>query len=88
MLHDRLNAPLGALQSIAGPLGMNRLKIARALSRKGQLMWVDNWLIGLDQRSRTHFIDSLVERSGTRFVVDRNELLKGQASIHWEVSRD
>ncbi|MEE2820678.1 MAG: hypothetical protein VX915_02880 [Pseudomonadota bacterium] len=87
-LHDRLNASLGALQSIAGPHGMNRLKIARALSRKGQLMWLDHWLIGLDQRSRTHVIDSLVERSGTRFVVDRNELLKGQASIHWEVLRD
>ena len=51
-------------------------------------MWLDHWLIGLDQRSRAHVIDSLVERSGTRFVVDRNELLKGQASIHWEVSRD
>ena len=88
LLHDRLNAPLGALQSIAGPHGMNRLKIARALSRKGQLMWLDHWLIGLDQHSRAHVIDSLVERSGTRFVVDRNELLKGQASIHWEVSRD
>ena len=88
LLHDRLNAPLGALQSIAGPHGMNRLKIARALSRKGQLMWLDHWLVGLDQHSRAHVIDSLVERSGTRFVVDRNELLKGQASIHWEVSRD
>ncbi|MEC9076565.1 MAG: hypothetical protein VX907_01395 [Pseudomonadota bacterium] len=88
VLHDRLNASLGALQSIAGPHGMNRLKIARALSRKGQLMWLDHWLIGLNQRSRTHVINSLVERSGTRFVVDRNELLKGQASIHWEVSRD
>jgi ABC-type transport system involved in cytochrome bd biosynthesis fused ATPase/permease subunit len=88
LLHDRLNAPLGALQSMAGPHGMNRLKLARALSRKGQLMWLDHWLMGLDQSSRAHVIHSLVERSGTRFVVDRNELLKGQASIHWEIARD
>ena len=88
LLHDRLNAPLGALQSMAGPHGMNRLKLARALSRKGQLMWLDHWLMGLDKSSRAHVIHSLVERSGTRFVVDRNELLKGQASIHWEIARD
>ena len=88
LLHDRLSAPLGALQSVAGPHGMNRLKLARALSRKGQLMWLDNWLIGLDGSSRAHVINSLVERSGTRFVVDRNELLKGQVSIHWEIGSD
>jgi ABC-type multidrug transport system ATPase subunit len=67
---------------------MNRLKLARALSRKGQLMWLDNWLMGLDGSSRAHVINSLVERSGTRFVVDRNELLKGQVSIHWEIASD
>lgn len=88
LLHERLNASLGALQSMAGPHGMNRLKLARALSRKGQLMWLDHWLMGLDQSSRAHVIHRLVERSGTRFVVDRNELLKGQVSIHWEIERD
>jgi ABC-type multidrug transport system fused ATPase/permease subunit len=88
LLYERLNAPLGALQSLAGPHGMNRLKLARALSRKGQLMWLDHWLMGLDQSSRAHVINSLVERSGTRFAVDRNELLKGHASIHWEIARD
>ena len=88
LLQGRLNAPLGALQSMAGPHGMNRLKLARALSRQGQLMWLDHWLMGLDPVSRLHVIRSLVERSGTRFVVDRNELLKGYASIHWEITRD
>lgn len=88
LLHERLNASLGALQSMAGPHGMNRLKLARALSRKGQLMWLDHWLMGLNQSSRAHVIHRLVERSGTRFVVDRNELLKGQVSIHWEIERD
>jgi hypothetical protein len=44
--------------------------------------------MGLDQSSRAHVIHRLVERSGTRFVVDRNELLKGQVSIHWEIERD
>jgi ABC-type multidrug transport system fused ATPase/permease subunit len=88
LLHKRLNASLGALQSMAGPHGMNRLKLARALSRKGQLMWLDHWLMGLNQSSRAHVIHRLVERSGTRFVVDRNELLKGQVSIHWEIERD
>ena len=70
-LPDRLNAPLGTLRSMAGPLGMNRLKLARALSRRGQLMWLDHWLIGLDPSGRAHVIRSLVERSGTRFVVDK-----------------
>ena len=51
-------------------------------------MWLDNWLIGLDGSSRAHVINSLVERSGTRFVVDRNALLKGQVSIHWEIKSD
>ena len=55
-LPDRLNAPLGALWSMAGPLGMNRLKLARALSRRGQLMWLDHWLIGLDPSGRAHVI--------------------------------
>ena len=87
-LPDRLNAPLGALLSMAGPLGMNRLKLARALSRRGQLMWLDHWLVGLDPAGRAHVIRSLVGRSGTRFVVDRNELLKGEASIHWELTND
>ena len=85
-LPDRLNAPLGALWSMSGPLGLNRLKLARALSRPGQLMWLDHWLVGLDPSARAHVIRSLVERSGTRFVVDRNELLKREASIHWELT--
>ena len=87
-LPDRLNAPLGALWSMAGPLGTNRLKLARALSRPGRLMWLDHWLVGLDPSGRAHVIRSLVERSGTRFVVDRNELLKREASIHWELAND
>jgi ABC-type multidrug transport system fused ATPase/permease subunit len=87
-LPERLNAPLGALWSMAGPLGTNRLKLARALSRPGQLMWLDHWLVGLDQSGRAHVIRSLVERSGTRFVVDRNELFKREASIHWELAND
>ena len=87
-LLDRLNTPLGVLQSMAGPHGMNRLTLARALSRQGHLMWLDHWLVGLDQSARTHVVDSLVERSGTRFVVDRNGLFKGQPSIHWEIGGD
>ncbi|HBC48154.1 MAG: hypothetical protein ISQ57_02755 [Litoricola sp.] len=87
-LQDRLNTPLGVLQSMAGPHGMNRLKLARALSRQGQLMWLDHWLVGLDQSARNHVVESLVERSGTRFVVDRNGLFKGQPSIHWEIGGD
>ena len=88
VLNKRLDAPLGALQSMAGPHGLNRLKLARALSRQGQIMWLDNWLVGLSYKAREHVIQSLVERSGTRFVVDSNGLFKGHASIHWEIARD
>jgi len=59
--------------------------LARALSRQGQLMWLDHWLVGLDKSARTHVVESLVERSGTRFVVDRNGLFRGQPSIYWEI---
>ena len=88
VLDKRLDAPLGALQTMAGPHGLNRLKLARALSRQGHILWFDNWLVGLDLKAREHVIQSLVERSGTRFIVDSNGLFKGHASVHWEIARD
>ena len=84
LLHDRLSAPLGAFNRSLVPM-VNRLKLARALSRKGQLMWLDNWLMGLDGSSRAQLLTAC-GTVGTRFVVDRNELLKGQVSIHWEIA--
>ncbi len=87
-LDERLDAPLGALQTMAGPHGLNRLKLARAMSRQGQIIWLDNWLVGLNKKARQHVIQTLAERSGTRFIVDNNGLCKGYASIHWEIARD
>ena len=87
-LNNRLNSPMGALQMLAGPHGMNRLKLARALSRQGRILWLDHWLLGLDISCREHVINSLLARSGIRFVVDRDSFLKGRASVHWEISHD
>ena len=85
-LHQRLAAPIGALKSMAGPHGMNRLKLARALARTGHVIWLDHWLIGLSVDARAHVVQSLVERSGTRFVVDRDGFLEQSATAHWDLS--
>ncbi len=87
LLKDRLNAPMGAVAALAGPLGMHRLKLARALARPGQILWLDHWLLGLDGTSRSYVVQQLIERPGTRFVVDRNGLLTRPADLHWEVPR-
>lgn len=84
-LSGRLQAPVGALQAKAGPLGMHRLKLARALARPGQVLWFDHWLVGLDQAAREYVLRMLAERPGTRFVVDRDGFLVGRATRHWEV---
>jgi len=84
-LHQRLNAPIGALETLAGPHGLNRLKLARALARTGQIIWFDHWLIGLSPDMRAHVIQSLVERAGTRFVVDRDGFLQAEATVHWDL---
>jgi ABC-type multidrug transport system fused ATPase/permease subunit len=84
-LTHRLHAPIGALESLAGPHGINRLKLARALARTGHIIWLDHWLIGLSPAMRTHVIQSLVERPGTRFVVDRDGFLAEYATVHWDL---
>lgn len=84
-LHQRLKAPIGALETLAGPHGLNRLKLARALARTGQIIWLDHWLIGLSPEMRAHVIQSLFERAGTRFVVDRDGFLQDQATVHWDL---
>lgn len=85
-LPNRLESPVGALRTLAGPHGLNRLKLARALSRNGQIVWLDHWLIGLTMETREHVIRSLTDRAGTRFVVDRNGLLSGREHVHWDIS--
>ena len=85
-LFGRLQAPIGALQATAGPFGMHRMKLARALARPGQILWFDQWLLGLDPTARNYVIRMVLERPGTRFVVDHDGLLAEQATIHWELS--
>lgn len=85
-LFGRLQAPIGALRAKAGPFGMHRMKLARALARPGQILWFDQWLVGLDRDARDYVIRMLLERAGTRFVVDRDGFLMGRANLHWEIS--
>lgn len=81
-----VESPIGELMARVGPLGVTRLKLARALSRTGAIVWLDHWLVGLTPVHRAHVIDTLVSRSGTRFIVDRNAMLTPFADLTWDLS--
>lgn len=81
-----VDSPIGELFARVGPLGMTRLKLARALSRTGSIVWLDHWLIGLTPAHRGHVIQTLVTRPGTRFVVDRNGFLDAFAHLTWDLT--
>ncbi|NBS11850.1 MAG: hypothetical protein EBS77_04160 [Gammaproteobacteria bacterium] len=80
-----VESPIGELIARVGPLGMTRLKLARALSRTGSIVWLDHWLVGLAPSHRAHVVHSLVTRTGTRFVVDRNAFLTPFADLTWDL---
>lgn len=84
-LSHGVDSPVGELIARVGPLGITRLKLARALSRTGSIVWLDHWLVGVTPSHRAHVVHSLVARAGTRFVVDRNAFLTPFADFTWDL---